>query len=72
MLVVELGKVLRARRKSLSITQPTLSDLSGVNLNTIVHLERGQGNPTFETLEKVASVLGLELRLEIKSGTSNK
>ena len=67
LVVVELGKALRARRKSLSITQPTLSELSGVNLNTIVHLERGQGNPTLETLEKVASVLGLELCLEVKS-----
>jgi transcriptional regulator with XRE-family HTH domain len=30
-------------------------------------LEAGKGNPTLETIQKLADVLGLELRLEIKN-----
>jgi DNA-binding phage protein len=30
-------------------------------------LEAGKGNPTLETIQKLADVLGLELQLEIKN-----
>jgi transcriptional regulator with XRE-family HTH domain len=61
-----IGKVIRERRKSLGITQPHLAELAGVNVNTLYKLERGISNPTIEVLVKIAEVLGLEVRLDVK------
>ena len=61
-----LGKVLRERRKSLKITQPRLAELAEISVNTLYKLERGQSNPTLEVLVKIAEVLGMELKLEVK------
>jgi y4mF family transcriptional regulator len=65
MLVVSLGETIRNRRKELRITQPHLAELAGISTNTLYKLERGQGNPTLEVLNKLAEVLGLELKLEV-------
>ena len=67
MLVEQFGKAIRAQRKSLRITQPHLAELSGVSTNWLSAFEQGKGNPTLGTLEKITEVLGMELRLEIKS-----
>lgn len=48
------------------MSQELLSELSGVNVRTIKQLENNQGNPTIATLQKLAEVLGLEIRLEVK------
>jgi transcriptional regulator with XRE-family HTH domain len=62
----ELIKVLKDRRETLKVTQEHLAELSGVGLRTLKSIESGKGNPTIETLYKLAEVLGLELKLEIK------
>ncbi|WP_262485693.1 helix-turn-helix domain-containing protein [Dyadobacter soli] len=64
---MHLGNTIRKRRKSLRITQNVLADISGVGLRTLKQLEQGKGNPTFDTLEKIADVLGMEMVLQIKS-----
>jgi DNA-binding phage protein len=38
-----------------------------VGLRTLIAIENGTGNPSFETLNKIVDVLGLELTLTIKS-----
>jgi transcriptional regulator with XRE-family HTH domain len=62
-----LIETLKLRRIRLQVTQETLSLLTGLGLRTIKQLESGKGNPTLETIQKLADVLGLELRLEIKN-----
>jgi transcriptional regulator with XRE-family HTH domain len=62
----ELAKEVISRRAVLGITQEQLSSLSGVGLKTIYKLERGLGNPSLDTLEKVLEVLGLELHIKLK------
>jgi y4mF family transcriptional regulator len=62
-----LGKVVKTRRKDLKITQPQLADLAGISKNTLYKLERGISNPTIEVLMKIADVLGMEIKLEVKS-----
>ena len=57
---------IKERRESLKITQESLADLSGVGLCTIKQLEGGKGNPTFNTLQEIADVLGMELVLQVK------
>jgi transcriptional regulator with XRE-family HTH domain len=66
MLVKTLGEIIRNRRRELRITQPHLAELAKVSTNTLYKLERGQGNPSFDVLNKLAEVLGLELILEVK------
>ncbi len=61
-----IGEAIKKRRKSLKITQPYLADLAKISVNTLYKIERGEGNPTFDVLEKIADVLGLELKLEVK------
>ena len=62
----ELIKILRERRETLKVTQEHLAELSGVGLRTLKAIESGKGNPTIDTLTKLAEVLGLELKLEIR------
>ncbi|MHA8081846.1 helix-turn-helix domain-containing protein [Aquirufa sp. A-Brett2-15D] len=62
-----IKEMLKLRRITLQTTQETLSILSGVSLRTVKQFESGKGNPTLDTLQKIADVLGLELKLEIKT-----
>ena len=62
--MIEISQTIKKRRVQLGITQQTLADLAEVGINTIVAIERGKGNPSVATLQKITSVLGLELRLE--------
>ena len=66
MLIRTLGESIKRRRKELKITQPHLAELANVSTNTLYKLERGQGNPSLEVLNKLAEVLGMELTLEVK------
>ncbi len=66
MLKKDIGKVIRARRKSLRITQPDLAELAGISVNSLYKLERGESNPTVDLIEKIITVLGLEMKLEAR------
>lgn len=66
MLAKKIGESIKGRRKELRITQPHLAELAKVSTNTLYKLERGQGNPSLDVLNKLAEVLGMELTLEIK------
>ncbi len=66
MLDNRVGLAIRDRRNELGITQPHLAELAGVSTNTLYKLEKGQGNPTLDVLNKLAEVLGMELKLEVK------
>ena len=66
MLVKQLGEIIKSRRNELRITQPHLAELAKVSTNTLYKLERGQGNPSLDVLNKLSEILGLELMLEVK------
>lgn len=70
--VLELGNFIRDRRKILGITQPHLAELAGVSKNTLYKLENGQSNPSWEVVEKLIDVLGLELNIAIKTTVSSE
>lgn len=61
-----LGIKIKERRKILKVRQEDLAEISGVALRTIVTIEGGEGNPSLETLLKIAEVLGMELQLNVK------
>jgi transcriptional regulator with XRE-family HTH domain len=63
---VNIGIIIQQRRKQLRITQPHLAELADVNVNTIYRIERNEANPTLEVITKIADVLGMEVKLEVK------
>lgn len=66
MLQSELGKSIKKRRQELKITQSHLASLAEISKNTLYKLERGQSNPTLDVISKLADVLGMEIKLEVK------
>ncbi len=65
----EIGTVIKERRKHLGVNLQTLADLAGVGINTLVAIERGEGNPQLATLLTILDTLGLQLDLHIKTMT---
>ena len=63
----DIGKIVQDRRKLLSINQQDLSEMANVTIKTIYAIENNKGNPTIEVLKKVLNVLGLEIKIQIKS-----
>lgn len=62
----KISEIIKDRRKSLNITQPTLAALSGVGLNTLVAIERGNGNPKLQTILTILDTLGLKIDVTLK------
>jgi transcriptional regulator with XRE-family HTH domain len=71
MLISEIGNKIKLRRKALKITQSDLSQLANISMNTLYKIERGQTNPTIDIIEKIITVLGLEIKLSIKNNSIN-
>lgn len=61
-----IGHLLRKRRELLGLLQPQLAAISGVSIRTIQLVEMGKGNPSLDTLIKLADPLGLQIQLSIK------
>lgn len=63
----EIGTIIKERRKHLGVNQQTLADLAGVGINTLVAIERGEGNPQLATLLAILDTLGLETDIHVKT-----
>lgn len=55
--------LVRGARKKAGLTQAELAERAGVKQSVIARLERGAGNPTFLTLERVLHAAGHRLEL---------
>ena len=55
----EFGINVRQHRRAISMTQERLAELVDVSIETIGKIERGVAAPSFDTVEKIASALGL-------------
>jgi len=62
----EIGFAIKERRKHLGVNQRTLADLADVAVNTVVAIERGEGNPQLTTLLAILDTLGLQLDINLK------
>lgn len=58
----KLGKRIKELRKAQKISQAQLAYESGVRREAIVHIERGEQNPTAETLLGIAGALEVHAR----------
>jgi transcriptional regulator with XRE-family HTH domain len=57
------SRLIREARRKAGLTQAELAARAGVTQPVIARLERGGGNPTFETLERVLHATGHRLEL---------
>ena len=58
--VLYIGDKLRETRKYALLTQQQLADKSGVDIATIVRIERNQVEPQARTIRKLAQALGVK------------
>jgi DNA-binding XRE family transcriptional regulator len=63
----QLISQVKQRREELQVTQETLAEIAGVGLRTLKQFESGKGNPTLQTVSKLAEALGMELNLKVKT-----
>lgn len=54
--------LINARRRS-GLTQQALAERSGIRQSVISRLERGNGNPSVKTLQRLAEGMGMKLEL---------
>lgn len=55
------GKRLRQLRRERDLTQEQLAEVVGISVDMLSNIERGVNAPSFETLEKLASVLRISV-----------
>ena len=63
----EIGQAVQKRREFLSLKQEDVAEMGGVTPKTIYLVESGKGNFSIDTLQKILSVLGLEVLVQIKT-----
>ena len=62
-----LAKTVKRLREKMGISQEKLARLADVSNNTVINIEAGkQGNPTIETLKKIAKALNSPIEDLIK------
>ncbi len=62
----EMGQIIAKRRIDLRLDQQDLSEMSGITVKTLYLIEKGKGNPSFNTLNKILDLLGLNIQIGIK------
>ncbi|MFW6333222.1 MAG: helix-turn-helix domain-containing protein [Thermodesulfobacteriota bacterium] len=59
-------------RKAVGLTRIEYAKLAGVAPGVLIDLERGVGNPTLKTLEKLAAPFGLQVGLVRKQSSETR
>ncbi|MEV5961583.1 helix-turn-helix transcriptional regulator [Kribbella sp. NPDC051952] len=62
---MELGEILRERRKAAGRTIASVAVDAGLSVPYIANLENGRGNPTVAALDRLAVALGSRLEVRI-------
>lgn len=60
-----------AARKESGLTQQQLSERTGIAQTDISKLERGNGNPSLRTLQRLAAGMGMRVKIEFVPGKVN-
>ncbi|ALO65791.1 MULTISPECIES: helix-turn-helix domain-containing protein [Arthrobacter] len=63
--VAELGAALRARRRSLNLTQSETADLADISTRVLSDLENGRETVRLDILTAVTAALGMSLTLAV-------
>lgn len=70
-LMSELASKLSDARANVGLTQKQLSERTGIYQADISKIERGTGNPSISTLQRLADGMGMELVIEFQRGDRN-
>jgi len=62
----QFARLILERRKRRGLTQAQLAILVGTSQTAIARLEKAQGNPTADLLQRVSNALNLEFTLYIR------
>lgn len=65
-LLVQIGERIKVLRKKENISQLELGNIVGRSANQIGRIERAEGNPTIETLHRIATHFKVEVSFLIK------
>jgi transcriptional regulator with XRE-family HTH domain len=63
----QIGKIIQERRGYLNLTQKDVAEMAGITFKSISEIELGLRNPSLNTLKSILDVLGLEVKVQIKS-----
>lgn len=55
--LLKLGKAVRARRKTLDLSQEALADAAGIDRSHMCKIERGERNVTFLNIVRIAAAM---------------
>lgn len=67
--LLNLGKKVKLRRQKMDLSQEEFSDKAGLHRTYISQFERGLRNPTYTTLVKIATTLGISLKELLETKT---
>jgi XRE family transcriptional regulator, regulator of sulfur utilization len=56
-----LGKAIREMRERQELSLRAFAPKAGVTFNTLSLIERGEANPTWETVKRIAGALGVSV-----------
>lgn len=56
----KFGENLRKARKRAMMTQKEVADKAGLHVNFYARVERGEENPSYETIEQIVKALGIK------------
>src|SRR5271169_2569657 len=62
------GAKLKAAREAAGLTQSQLAARSGLHLGAVFKLEQGKREPSWETVQRLAAVLGVDCRAFVDPG----
>ena len=65
----ELGHAVAAARAQTGLSQKQVASLTGIDQSDLSKIERGVGNPSISTLERIAKALGGKLSVQIEFNT---
>jgi len=57
-------------RKESGLTQKQLSERTGITQGDISKIENGNGNPSLKTLKRLASAMGMRLKIEFSQAVN--
>lgn len=63
---MDFVEVVKERRSKLGISQIDLAEMAGISLSTVKDIERGKGNPSLTTVQRILEVLGMEMHFSIR------
>lgn len=63
---MKLKEVMKLRREILNLSQQDLAEMASISLSTVKDIERGKGNPSLSTVDKILEVLGIEIEYKIR------